>query len=530
MISSDLEKPRGTDPAAVLNFEWNSRIHAPSRLRKVIKHTNVRTTAGILAIVLSEASLEDEDDSSLIWMSIRDTFHHFAKRQIMWDALEVRVEYVGGRLTRTLIKSILNLANDLNLFKRIAVQEDECSDDDRVETTSLEHPFFNLVAPQSERLEALELSAPCQMTRRDSYGLCQLLEHTQRLRDLTYTLNSEFQVATFSNSLRSNTTLEKLTLILGSYKLPDIALADVIKSAMSPSLHELVIESGDCFGHHSSKQLQSLLSAPNSCLKTLKVYGYASRSSSSFEARARTEDVFEGLRQNQSLEHIVLSSAIFAEGISFSTLFKTSVANPSLRKLCLWEGINFTQEDLNEVIQMDRLERPIEINLHNLSPLRFLCKQNNKNILAQVLETHPELRLSIGPAYHFETTLLQHACDRNWYGRYLLYQPSKTPLSLWPNALEQSNDKPSQSCDCGFKDDQNLSHSRATIKPPFEKEIKISSKVLLRGSLFLGKNNARRLTRRFQTFLTDPTSTHDCPCSSTSNHDESYRLESFNIQ
>jgi hypothetical protein len=37
----------------------------------------------------------------------------------------------------------------------------------------------------------------------------------------------------------------------------------------------------------------------------------------------------------------------------------------------------------------------------------------------------------------------QHACDLNWYGRCLLYQPEKTPLALWSKVLERSNTKPS---------------------------------------------------------------------------------------
>jgi hypothetical protein len=419
------------DASTVINFEWNSRIHALSKIRRV-KYVDIRT-AGIFSIWLSASS----DDESPLIASIGDIFHHFAKRQIVWEALEVRVEYGGGPLSHSLTKSILNVANALNLFKRITIQDDECyessRDDDETISIKGHSEYFLAQLAQSERLEVLEISVPRQMTTGDSRELCQLLENTRKLRELSFTLNAEFDVHSFCNSLERNATLEKFTLILGNYKLSDEALGSIM-TALDPSLKELIIEGSDCFGCLSSGRLKSLLAASSS-LSTLKLYGYAP---SNVEKRARAEDLLKGLRKNKSLQHLVTSSALF-DKLAFSNLVEAMRDCSSLKKVCLWEG-NLARDDLEKVIQMDRLERPIEINLHNLSPL---CLYNLTTTIEAVLEAHPELRLSIGPSYQHEPLSFQHACDLNWYGRYLLYQPKKTPLPLWSKVLERSNTKPS---------------------------------------------------------------------------------------
>lgn len=419
----------------ITNFEWNSRIHALSKIRRV-KYVDMRS-AGIFSIVLSEAL----DDESLLISTIGDIFHHFAVRQIVWDALEVRVEYGSGPLSHSLTKSILNIANSLNLFKRIVVQDDESyasSSRDDVETRHLE--YFLAKVAQSELLEALEIAVPRQMTTGDSHTLCQLLEQSRRLRELSYTLNHEFHCISFCNSLERNTTLEKFTLIVGNCKVSDQALANII-SALSPSLQELTIEGSDCFGCQSSRALKSLLTNSSSSLTTLKLYGYAPNNR--IEKRANAEDLLQGIRQNRSLEHLVISSGMF-DGLVLSNLVKAGYSSSSsLKKLCLWES-NLERGDLEQLIFMDpRIDRPMEINLHNLSPLCLHTNLTTTTTMGVVLKAHPVLRLSIGPAYDHETIQFQHACDLNWHGRYLLYQPTKTPLALWPKVLERSNSKPS---------------------------------------------------------------------------------------
>ena len=69
----------------------------------------------------------------------------------------------------------------------------------------------------------------------------------------------------------------------------------------------------------------------------------------------------------------------------------------------------------------------------------------NTSVLAELLRCHPEVRLKgYDTGKVFKGNLeLQHICELNWHGRYLVDGSARAPLSLWPSVFERVNDKPS---------------------------------------------------------------------------------------
>ena len=102
-----------------------------------------------------------------------------------------------------------------------------------------------------------------------------------------------------------------------------------------------------------------------------------------------------------------------------------------------------SEQDLQRVVRMDRLKRPIRLQLN-----RRILKDSILTF-KQFLCAHPEIRRpwpqSI-TATTKEGMQLQHVWDLNWHGRHLLMdqlQSIAVPLALWPLVLESANSKPS---------------------------------------------------------------------------------------
>ena len=117
---------------------------------------------------------------------------------------------------------------------------------------------------------------------------------------------------------------------------------------------------------------------------------------------------------------------------------------PTLRQLKFLGSI--PKEDLEQVVQMDRLPRPICLVMDITA-----IKDSMKDIM-QLLYAHPEIKLCSHQQLTYEYLRERHSSQEvdaffhifvfNIYGRYLIDRQGVL-LSLWPQVLENANDKPS---------------------------------------------------------------------------------------
>ena len=108
----------------------------------------------------------------------------------------------------------------------------------------------------------------------------------------------------------------------------------------------------------------------------------------------------------------------------------------NLEYIQLWENC-LTKNDLEQVIHMDRLQKPITMELN-----KDVIRQHS-SVVIDLLRSHPEMRLELFYPYEENRLELYLICDLNWYGRYLLDRKGGAPLSLWPLVFEKANSKPS---------------------------------------------------------------------------------------
>ena len=94
-----------------------------------------------------------------------------------------------------------------------------------------------------------------------------------------------------------------------------------------------------------------------------------------------------------------------------------------------------TKSDLEEVIHMDRLQKPIILQIST-----GVIKENGA-VITDLLRCHPEIRLkAIDPRYAFGDNIeLEHSVNLNWHGRYMIDRSAIVPVSLWPLVFENVN-------------------------------------------------------------------------------------------
>lgn len=155
------------------------------------------------------------------------------------------------------------------------------------------------------------------------------------------------------------------------------------------------------------------------------------------------ECIVQGLKKNQSLKSLTTVDSLYGDLI-LSRFFQILSHCPNLEYLELWEE-RMTINDLEQVIQMGRLQKPIMLRINDD------VVQENTSVMTELLRCHPEVRLTVYNRYEtFEDNLeLEHIYELNWHGRYMIDGSTRVPLSLWPRVFENVNnskwcdDKPS---------------------------------------------------------------------------------------
>ena len=158
--------------------------------------------------------------------------------------------------------------------------------------------------------------------------------------------------------------------------------------------------------------------------------------------KLNAENILQGLKQNTTIRVLTLINALYGDLI-FSRFFEVLHSNHTLEHLRLNLGESREKQNLDQAIQMDRLSRPIKLDLDKSWILK------NVQEMEQLLRSHPEIRLDSftlkcdGHGWRGNFPKLAHYIDLNWHGRYLLdNRNQQVPLSLWPLALEKVKKDP----------------------------------------------------------------------------------------
>lgn len=356
---------------------------------------------------------------------LMDVFRYFSENQILWETFELddvdSFEMDDDSECQYFIRPLLLTANMMSIFKRIKVA---------AFTDGPEEPVGDLIlagVTQNTKLQSLEVLYG--INQGDFEPLICLLHTTSTLRELMIGMELESSELTrFSNALAANKTLVKLELWLGGSHISDEGFSRVITVlANHPKLALLSINVSGCCGPFTSGALQNLLSS-SSTLTTLRLQYFDAVGHDS--GKISVDHIVEGLRRNSSLRRLALSNATDGNMV-LSRIFPQLKDCPALQVLTLDRHI--TRADLEHVMRMERLNRPIFLNLHGTVINRFPAT------VEALLRSHPEIQLHNMSLHEYkeQSASFQHIYDMNWHGRYLLNRP-KVPLALWPLVLQKA--------------------------------------------------------------------------------------------
>eukprot|EP00980_Cylindrotheca_fusiformis_P007755 scaffold1648_cov115-Cylindrotheca_fusiformis.AAC.10 len=281
----------------------------------------------------------------------------------------------------------------------------------------------------------------------DFHALNRLLQSSECLKELRFSGMTNINDELLCEGLAANTTLERLSFDCTSCEASDRSTANIFSTlARHPCLQELVVAASVQFGDLSSIAIQTLLASTVTLqrlsLKNANAYG-----------KLNSEWILEGLRCNTSLRVWETFNALQGN-LRLATFLKVLPQCTSLERIVLRET-SMTREDLESVQRLDHdhnkeleLCRPIELKLarHTINSLSTTVKE--------IVQCHSKLRLDTdehqfgaGRGSSSRRRVLEHLCDLNWHGRYLLEESPTTmvssPPGLWSLILERANAKPS---------------------------------------------------------------------------------------
>ena len=373
--------------------------------------------------------IEEQQWNHPLLQSFIDVFYHFKERSIVWETLSIRISSTNSSFTRPLI----HLANSLNLFKKLQMVSQRFFD-------AGDNIFPQITTNNS--LQGLDiLIGSSTISENDSQTLINFLQTTQCLKELKLDLRvlaNSHQERFCTNGLAKNKTLERLCVDSSKYEISDQGIADIISSVRNhPRLEELrIIAQNHQFGDSSSHAIKNLLISPSSTLTNLALTG-----ASLAGGKLNLECIVEGLKNNESLKYLSIKNTFSTDDMFFSGIFLTLLSKLSyhLENICLLQTIS--QKDMEQVISMKRLPKPITLESG------FAEVHRDKfRTMERVLRSHPEIRLT-----NFSTRIphwrdkeykdsgLGYIVALNWHGRYLQDTKSEVPSSLWPLVFEKVN-------------------------------------------------------------------------------------------
>ena len=369
-----------------------------------------------------------------------DVLYYFKERRIQWKEFVLRFHAKDQSFTSVLLQTV----NGLNIFKKMELRLFFYGEED-VYSADCEYLFPGI--KQNKQLESLHVGIGG--THRDRFedDFTSFVSHLQEmttLKELKLWCMPHFNQESFSEGLRENKSLEKLHLDFQfSNDIADEGISNIVTSLAShPKLEKLYIGTNDDrnegrFGDLSSKAIEKLLSKTQT-LTTLSLPNFGLGDNRGLN----TECIVQGLKKNQTIKSLKTLDSLYGD-LMLSRFFQILPHCPNLQKLELTEN-SMTRNDLENVIHMDRLERPIVLEIHD--DVVF----ENTSVMTELLRCHPEVRPEVNDAANFEDNIeLQNMWELNWHGRYMIDGSTKAPLSLWPRVFEIVNnsgvcdDKPS---------------------------------------------------------------------------------------
>ena len=358
-----------------------------------------------------------------------DVLSYFKEQGIQWETFHLDFYARHQSFASVLLQTVngLNIFKEMRLFLSFAdEEEDEYSAD-------CEYLFPGI--NQNKQLESLEVFIKGTHRDRFEYDFTAFASHLREmttLKELILYGMFHFNQESFLESLNEIKSLESLHLEFQFCNdINDEGISNIVTTLAShPKLKDLHIATSDQFGELSSKAIEMLLSKTKS-LSELDLHNTGD------EGGLNAECIVKGLKKNQSLKSLKTANSLYGD-LKFSRFFQILPHCPNLEYLELDE-IDIAKSDLAQVIYMDRLQRPIILQIHDA------VVSENASVVTKLLRCHPEVRLKVDdPHYVFGKNVeLEHICELNGNGRYMIDTSPSVPLSLWPLVFENANDKPS---------------------------------------------------------------------------------------
>ena len=363
--------------------------------------------------------------------AVIDVFDHFKENDIMWEELNLGFAARDVPFTRR----VLYTANELSLFKQIHLtQRDNFEEGENL------CPGISL----NKRLETLVMHQ-CyggkNVSADDCLALGRLLQTSSSLKDLTLIGIDLYNHQGILRGFTGNKTLERVEINVSPMdSITDEEMSEFLRCfSLNRKLQIMSLWTKKQFGELTSQAIEKLLKE-STTLNELCLDGATAEAGK--KGWLNTECLLRGLKKNRSLKLLSIENVLYGD-LLFSRLFRTLLDCPSLRALQLFETI--ATEDLEQVVQMERLPRPIRLILDRTAITDSLRE------ITQLLYAHPEIRLysnqdfsseSLKETYSFqEINAFFHILFFNFYGRHLIDRQA-VPLSLWPLVLEKAKMKP----------------------------------------------------------------------------------------
>lgn len=381
--------------------------------------------------------------SDALLQSFLEVFRHFSENNIQWESLElIPRDGFFCSTTHHYLRTLLLFANTMNLFQRYELSAPLVPVGDYSEGECI----LSGIALNT-RLKALAIDCPFEILPSGDYlAILKLLKKSSsNLEELTLKGLCVSSNHHLSEALAANKTLKKLTLNVGG---SDAVLANLVDAlANHPNLKELTIHTYNQFGSLSSKALQRLLlsSIPLETLTIQDKKPYFGQEEDVLPKKLNARNILQGMEGNHTLRELSLKNVFFdEESLLLSRFFQVLQAKPQMERFDLLK-VKITEEDLQRVVRMDRLQKPMRLQLD-----RCLLKDYTLCYL-ELLSAHPEIRRPWPQSITATTKYgiqLQHVWDLNFFGRHLMMagqqECNKTvPLALWPLVLESAHSKPS---------------------------------------------------------------------------------------
>ncbi|CAJ1963177.1 unnamed protein product [Cylindrotheca closterium] len=449
-------KRKRSDDMQFFDFEYNGSDNHDASIKQLDELLQPQQQHHSDCKTLRNFVIQEPNWTESLLTRFVNVFRQFAERGQLWDSLEIipREGYLSST-SHYYLRPLLFAANTMNLFREIVVSaplipggggDHGAGEDGMV----VEHTTSILAgALLNTRLESLSISCPLEiMAHGDFQALLQLVGTTRTLNELT--LNGlAIRSDKVAKALAKNKTLRKVSL---NVTANDMGLSSLIQALHeSTKLEELLIQTDNQFGPLCSKALQTLL-LRSKTLKSLTLQDNSPFCQTEASRKLHLSHLLDGLKGSRSIEYLSMKNLFLEEdeedSMILSKMFPVlNNSSNSLKGLELLTRTRITQQDLEQVTNMPRLQKPLRLNLDR----RLLL--DHTTAFFDMLQAHPEIRRPWPRNVVAETIEgfhLQHVWELNYHGRALLLPQlnrhdddncSSIPLSLWPTVLEKANDK-----------------------------------------------------------------------------------------